>query len=136
MDKLVECKRCGGNACYEQHFPDGTITWLDLGCGFTTSTLMTVNSSTVNTALEASPELYKDLAYIDEDKRVWLPATITVPEVGMVFIDGKSLDNWKWKATKAIYKDEQWKMDMKSAKEYNQNDFMEAMDFLGLFNGV
>jgi len=40
-DQLVDCKRCGGNACYEQHIDESTTTWLCMGCGFTTSTLMT-----------------------------------------------------------------------------------------------
>ena len=39
-DKLVVCARCGGNACYEQQINSEITTWLDWGCGFTTSTLM------------------------------------------------------------------------------------------------
>mgnify|MGYP001468573884 CR=1 FL=1 len=27
-DQLVECKRCKGNACYEQHIDENTTTWM------------------------------------------------------------------------------------------------------------
>ncbi len=79
MDKLVDCKRCGGNACYEQNVDENTTTWMCMGCGFTTSTLMSKDGEVVKNAVETSPELYKDIMFEDSDKRVWLPATITLP---------------------------------------------------------
>jgi hypothetical protein len=103
-DQLVEGP-FGSNACYEQSFKhDGgdVTTWLCFGSGFTTSTLMTTGSQTVNNAIETSPELYKDLMFEDKNGKVWLPATITLPAKGMVFIDGTSKDSWKWAAVKAI----------------------------------
>ena len=57
-DQLVEGP-FGSNACYEQTFnhEDKEITtWLCFGSGFTSSTLMTKGSNTVNNALETSPE--------------------------------------------------------------------------------
>ena len=50
---------------------------------------MSKGSSVVAQAVETSPELYKDLMFEDKNNRVWLPATITLPEKGMVFLDGK-----------------------------------------------
>ena len=82
-DQLVECKRCQGNACYEQHIDENTTTWLCMGCGFTTSTLMDKDGPTTRSTLETSPELYKDLMYVDKDNRAWFPATITLPAKGM-----------------------------------------------------
>ena len=63
MDKLTECNRCKGNACYEQHvqLEDPVTTWLCMGCGFTTSTMMDKDGPTTANTLETSPELYKDL---------------------------------------------------------------------------
>ena len=60
------------------------------------------SGKTVKDLLETSPELYKDLLFTDKDKRVWAPATITIPEKGMVFADGTSKDDWKWTAVNAI----------------------------------
>jgi hypothetical protein len=146
-DKLVEGP-FGSNACYEQTFEnngESVTTWLCFGSGFTTSTLMTKNSPTVENAIKTSPELYKDLMFEDKNGRVWLPATITLPEKGMVFIDGTSKDNWKWAGVKAIPISEQdkkvdenqtHKMDMKNLKHFEQKDFMEAADFIGMFSLV
>lgn len=141
-DALVVCKRCGGNACYEQYLPDGVITWLDWGCGFTTSTLMTEKSETVVSALQSSPELYKDLMFIDDQKLVWLPSTITLPNKGMVFLDGTSKRDWRWAAAKAIplqesdkklSPDQTHKMDMKNVRHFEQKEFMDAVEHIGMF---
>lgn len=145
MDKLVECKRCGGNACYEQNVGEDITTWMCMGCGFTTSTLMTKDGEVVKNAIETSPELYKDLMFEDTDKRVWLPATITLPEKGMVFIDGASKQEWKWAAVKAIPLQEgdkkvsegqTHKMDMKNVKHFKQKDFMDALENIGFYSVV
>lgn len=142
MDNLVICKRCGGNACYEQTLENNIITWLCWGCGFTSSTLMTKGSDVVKQAIESSPELYKDLAYTDQDNYVWLPSTITLPNKGMVFVDGTSQDSWRWASVaaiplqegdKKIHQDQTHKMDMKNIKHFNQKDFMNACEFIGMF---
>ena len=142
MDKLVVCARCGGNACYEQQINSELTTWLDWGCGFTTSTLMTEGSEIVKQAVETSPELYKDLMFKDTSGKIWLPSTLTLPEKGMVFIDGTDKSNWKWAAVKAIplqktdkkaTKDQTHKMDMKNVKHFEQRDFMTAAEHIGMF---
>jgi hypothetical protein len=78
----------------------------------------------------------------DDKGRVWLPATMTLPAKGMVFIDGTSKDDWKWAAVKAIplneedikvSKDQTHKMDMKNVKHFGRNDFMDAVDYIGMF---
>lgn len=143
-DKLVEGP-FGSNACYEQSFEyegEKVTTWLCFGSGFTTSTLMTKGSQAVNNAIETSPELYKDLMFEDKNGKVWLPATITLPAKGMVFIDGTSKDSWKWAAVKAIPINESeakvegqtHKMDMQNVKHYERNDFMDAVEHIGMFN--
>ena len=143
-DKLVEGP-FGSNACYEQSFQhEGKEikTWLCFGSGFTTSTLMTKGSEVVNNAIATAPELYKDLMFEDKNDRVWLPATITLPGKGMVFIDGTSKSKWKWAAVKAIpvteedkkiAKDQQFKMDMSNVKHFSQRDFMDALETIGFF---
>lgn len=148
MDNLVICKKCGGNACYEQHIDENTKTWLCMGCGFSTSTVMTEGSAAVKNTLETSPELYKDLMYVDEDKHVWFPATITLPGKGMVFLDGVSKDNWLWSAVLSIDlsekelasgkypADQTIKMDMNNAAKFKQDDFMSALEAIGFFQAI
>lgn len=149
-DQLVECKRCGSNACYEQHINEDTTTWLCMGCGFTTSTLMTEGSATANQATSTLPELYKDLVYVDKDKLVWLPAVITLPDQGMVYLDGTSQEDWRWAAVKSIplskedKKDKingrpkypkgvNTKADMKNIKHFAQDNFMDALEVVGFY---
>ncbi len=147
QDQLVEGP-FGSNACYEQTFEQQgqqIKTWLCFGSGFTTSTLMTEGSKVVNDLLETSPELYKDLLHIDKDKRVWAPATITLPEKGMVFLDGSSKEQWQWAAVRAIPiteedrkvkqfpSDQTHKMDMKNLKHFAQNNFMDALEYIDFY---
>lgn len=144
-DQLIECKRCGGNACYEQHINETTTTWLCMGCGFTTSTMMLEGSKLVHDLMETSPELYKDLLYKDENNRIWAPSTITLPGKGMVFLDGRNKDEWQWAAVKAIEiteedrklkqypADQKYKMDMPNAKYFGQREFMDALEVIGFY---
>jgi ribosomal protein L37E len=142
MEKLVECKRCGSNACLEQQVNEDVTTHLCMGCGFTTSTLMTEGSEVIKAALETSPELYKDLMFKDKDNFTWMPSTLTLPNKGMVFVDGTSKSNWRWAAVKAIplqegdkkvSKDQTHKMDMQNVTHYAERDYMDALEHIGFF---
>jgi hypothetical protein len=144
-DQLVECKRCSGNACYEQHIDENTTTWLCMGCGFTTSTLMVEGGKVVKDLLETSPELYKELLFTDVNKRVWSPATITLPGKGMVFLNGSNKNDWVWSAVRATRitdedrkikefpADQTYKMDMPNMKSFGQKDFMDALEVIGFY---
>ena len=141
---MIDCPHCGGNACYEQQVSEEVNTQFCFGCGFTTSTVMTVGSKPVLDALETSPELYKDLMFTDKDNKVWFPATVTLPEKGMVFLDGTSKENWKWSAVQAVEISEEEKekypqgqthrMDTRNAKMFDQKDFMDALDAINFFD--
>lgn len=143
-EKMITCPHCGGNACYEQQVSEEVITNFCFGCGFSTSTLMTVNSRLLTETLDTSPSLYKDLMYTDDKNQVWFPATVTIPEKGMVFLDGTSKDSWKWAAVKAVEileeekskfpKDQKYKMDTKNTKFFEQRDFMDALDTIHFFD--
>lgn len=143
MEKLVDCKRCQGNACYEQDINNQITTWMCFGCGFTTSTLLTEGSQQVKDAVETSPELYKDLMYTDDDKRVWIPATIMLPEKGMVFADGSNSREWQWSAVKAVKlqegdkkidPDQTHRMDMQNVRKFGQKEFMDALEVIGFYD--
>lgn len=150
-DKLTICNRCGGNACYEQVFTpeelkETVTTWLCMGCGFTTSTLMVPNSKIVEDLIETAPELHKALLYTDKENRVWAPATITLPGKGMVFLDGTDEDNWKWAGVQAVEitaeerkeksfpEDQTHRMDMKNIKHFDKREFMDACEVIGFFD--
>ena len=145
MDNLSTCDRCGSNACYEQQVNEEVTTYLCMGCGFTTSTLMTEGSAPSQAALESSPELYKALQFKDAKGLLWFPSTITLPNKGMVFVDGTNKNDWKWAAVKAIPLQEgdkkvnetqTHKMDMKNVKHFQERDFMDALETIGFFELV
>lgn len=143
-EKMIDCPHCGGNACYEQQVSEEVTTSFCFGCGYSTSTLMVEGGDLITKTLEASPELYKDLMFVDENKKVWFPATVTLPNKGMVFLDGTTKDNWQWAAVNSIEileeekakfpKGQTTKMDMKNIKHFDKKDFMEALDVIGFFD--
>ena len=144
-DNLTICSHCGSDACYEHsNGPEYSIC-ICYGCGFTTNTLMKADSEFLEEQIEILPELYKDLIYVDGEGKHWMPSTINIHDKGMVFINGKTIENWKWAAVKAIelseeekegasktYKDATHKIDMGTVKEFNERDFMEALSYIGL----
>ncbi len=143
-EKMTICPHCGGNACYEQQISEEVTTSFCFGCGYSTSTLMTELGDLVAKTLEASPELYKDLMFTDENSRVWFPSTVTLPGKGMVFLDGTTKDNWRWAAVNSIEiseeekdkfpKGQTTKMDMRNIKHFEKEDFMEALDAISFFD--
>jgi len=134
-DKLTICARCGSDACYEQDMGADYIISLCYGCGFTTNTLMQSESKFLEEQIEVLPELYKDLIYIDDKGLNWMPSATNNPEKGMVYADGKNPQEWRWAAVKAIPNEEGTpKMDMANLKHFSERDYMEALDYIGIFN--
>jgi hypothetical protein len=148
-DKLNVCPRCGSDACYEQEMGADYKVYQCYGCGFTTNTLMVEDNKFLDEQLEVLPELYKDLIHIDGDGYHWMPTAINNPNTGMIYADGKTSENWKWsvvKAIKILEKEKEnypipnkkgeyyeYKMDMTTLKQYNERDFIEALDYIGEF---
>ena len=146
-DNLTTCPRCGSDACYVQEVNHEIKNYMCYGCGFITNSLMKKGEEFFESQIETLPELYKELMGEDEDTGlIWMPNTINLPNKGMVFADGKNASNWAWAAVKAIPmpKEEQekfkakgknfkFKMDMENIKHYPESDFMEALEYIGVF---
>jgi hypothetical protein len=126
-EQLINCPRCNSNACSEMS--DGNITiWQCMGCGFTSNTFLTEENSAKYK--EVLPELYKDLEFIDEKGLRWYPTAVTMDNKSMIFAEGVSIEDWKWSAVQS----KDGKPDMTTKKEFNGNDFIEALDYIGYFN--
>ena len=146
-DNLTTCPRCGSDACYVQEVNHEIKNYMCYGCGFITNSLMKKGEEFFESQMETLPELYKELMGEDENTElIWMPNTINLPNKGMVFADGKNGSNWAWAAVKAIPmpKEEQekfkakgknykFKMDMENIKHYPEGDFMEALEYIGVF---
>ena len=153
QDKLVICKCCESDACYESEFTtqEGPLkTWLCMTCGYTTNSTMTEDSEALKQTLELTAEMIKDLRQ-DHEGLAWFPTAITMPDKGMIFPEPiKDTDDWGWTVVKAIpipeedqekfpdprnpgtfYKN---KMDMKNLKRYGKLEFMDAAEELGMFD--
>ena len=101
QDKLVDCKCCKSNACYESEFTtkEGNVkTWLCMTCGMTTNSTMTEDNELIKESFELTAEIIKDNIQI-HNNLIWLLTVITMPDKGMVFpepLKGENKD-WKWK---------------------------------------
>ena len=146
MDNLIQSPVSDSNACYVTKINDEITSYLDFGSGFTTTSLMKEDSEQVANAIETSPELFKDIRKKDSEGRVWFPATITVPNSGMVFADGTSKKDWGWSAVKSIPLSEEeiksgrfpagqtTKMDMNNVKKFPRDKgFIDALEEIGFF---
>ena len=147
MDNLTTCHKCGSDACYIQEVNHEIKNYMCYGCGFITNTLMKKDSQFFDEQFEILPDLYKELMGEDEETgMIWMPNTINIPNKGMVFADGSSALNWRWAAVLAVEMDDEEKakfkekgksyekkMDMTTIKHFEERDFMEALDYIGVF---
>jgi hypothetical protein len=147
MDKLVICKRCGSDACYAQEVNESITNYQCMGCGFISNSLMKVGTDFMNEQVEVLPELYKDLFFEDEEGCTWMPSTVNIPTMGMVFANGTDKNNWAWAAVKAVKITEEereafkkkdgtfyeFRMDMDTLRNYPEREYIEALEYIGVF---
>jgi ribosomal protein L37E len=145
-DELIICNRCGSDAAYKQEATANIYTIQCFGCGFCVNSAMKKDTEFFKEQMKLLPDLYKELMVEDENGLIWMPTTINQPQTGMIFANGTSGENWKWAAVKAVpvKEDEkekfkkkdgtyfEFRMDMETMKLFEEKDFMEALDYLGL----
>ena len=141
-DTIIDCPKSGGDLCYKVEISKDITNFLSLSCGYWTNTLMKEDSEFYKEQLITLPELYKDLAWTDPDTNlIWIPNTINIPDKGMVFANGSSIDEWSWAAVKAVELEEgdeakvegqTHKMDMTTMKTFVERDYMEALSYIGV----
>ena len=148
MDNLINCSRCGSDACYVEEVNQDIKTYFCYGCGFQTNSLMKEGETFYEEQINILPELYKDLLNKDESGIIWMPSTVNLPQQGMIFANGPSKTDWGWAAVKAVpVKEEEkekypipnkkgeyyeWRMDMSTLQMFPERDFMEALSYIGV----
>ena len=148
MDNLTICDRCGSDACYTQEVSPEVTNYLCYGCGFITNTVMTEGSEFITLQEEILPELYKDLFFKDAEGKIWMTNMVNQPDKGMVFAQGSDKSEWRWTGVKAVpVKEEEkkkypkpgkkneyyeFRMDMSTAKYFEEKDFMDALEYIGI----
>jgi hypothetical protein len=149
MDNMIICDRCGSDACYVQEVNDEIKIHQCYGCGFMTNSLLKQDSQFFEEQMELLPNLYKELLGEDDDGKIWMPSTINIPDKGMIFANGTDINNWKWGAVKATPVPEEdkekypipnkkgeyykHKMDMETLQDFDEKDYIEALDYIGIF---
>lgn len=143
-DKMSICPKCGCDGCYVTPINETKFNYFCWGCGFQTNDLMVEGEFNFEEYEETLPELYRDIKYVDGEKRVWYPISINLPDKGTVFLSGKSTEEVQWSAIKVVplteeekkqpkYRNLTYKSDAKSLKHFG-NDFIEACDYMGMFD--
>ena len=148
--ELIICPCCGSDACSKTTSTDGSDVYLCWTCGMTTNSLLEDGSDFEKENYEHTAEIIKDLKQV-HDGLAWYPKVINLQENGMVFPEwNKRVKDWYWAAVKAIPVTEEekekypiphkpgefyeWRMDMETIKEFEENDFIEALDYIGVFS--
>ena len=149
MDNLITCPCCGSDACSKTPTQKGVNVYLCWTCGFTTNDELITGSDFEKENFEFTAELIKDLKQVHGNLS-WYPKVINLPEMGMVFPEwNKRVKDWYWAAVKAtpINEDEiekypdpnspgkfyKFKMDIKNIKRYDKMCFMDAAEYIGMF---
>ena len=142
-DAFVMCPHCQSNLCYHQDMGNGVEAMTCLSCGFTTTNQMLEGSETEKAVSANYPRLYKDLRYVDVHGFVWYPGVITVPDAGMIYIDGTSAEDWEWVATpvrkltrkerrSGAYGNQEFIAIPSQTKRFGKDGYVQALAFLGL----
>ena len=142
-DKLVKCENCGSDMCYSTQINEAAWSYSCTGCGFTASDLIKEGAFDIEQFEETMPELYKDLKYVDDKKRVWYPL-VAQSELGVAFIDGTNKENWGWGAIKnrplteeekQVYIKENkevppYKSDSSTLQHFGKMGFLKALNYI------
>ena len=149
----VKCPHCGSNNCFTEEVSvegaNPVASYMCMGCGYTSTTLNEKGSELIKEHESTSPQLMIDLKWVDpQTNLVWYPMALNFPNTGIVFPDGTSKKDWKWRAVPAvdIPKEDQKKYpiatqpgqyytkkaDMEQSVLFEQNEFNEACKFIGL----
>lgn len=142
-DEFVPCQCCGRATCYKSFVDSDNFSLICFSCGMTTTSHCLVDSEMDKQINESAPELYKDLRVVDSTGFAWYPATITLPEKGIVFLDGTSKDSCRWAAVRAVEipkKDrkkypanQKYKTDMSTVVYFPQDEFTLALQHINFF---
>ena len=146
---LVACPHCGSSLCYAQRDEKtGVEVWACVQCGFSSTNQLKEGSEQEKEFGAKQPQLYRDLKFVDGNGYAWYPSVVTVPEKGMVFIDGTSKEDWEWASSKFVRLSRQQKRARKRAKlpekdfvmgpiqKFGQNGYLEAVASIDTFGDI
>jgi transcription elongation factor Elf1 len=101
MDNLINCSRCGSDACYVEEVNQDIKTYFCYGCGFQTNSVMKEGGDFYEEQIKFYLNFIK-IYFEDEEGKIWMPSSTNIPQQGMIFANGPSKTDWGWAAVKAV----------------------------------
>ena len=148
----IECPNCGSKNCFEEPLQNNVFSYLCVGCGYTSNTLLVPGTEIHNKAQKSNPKILNDLKYYDEERNIhWYPSTIQTT-LGMLFPEGFQDENgnpeWGWNVCKVVELTDEEKgkypaprgqgyvyearLDVENGKFYAKENFYAAIKDLGV----
>ena len=146
----IECPNCGSKNCFEEPLQNNVFSYLCVGCGYTSNTLLVPGTEIHNKAQKSNPKILNDLKYYDEERNIhWYPSVVNMGKLGIIYPDGTVFD-WKWKFASVVKVDEEEsknypipgkdgefyteRLDVENAVEFGQYEFLSACKTMGIVN--
>lgn len=153
----IDCPHCKAEqrCCVDAQYISDTdlvLSFMCLACGYTSTNLNVQDSEIVKQQEEVSPELFKELRWVDPTTSlVWYPVVLNFPSFGVIFPDGTNRLDWKWRCAPAVEipKEEREKypipgaptgtyyekrINMEKGQLFPQDKFYEACVFIGFIS--
>jgi hypothetical protein len=142
-DKLTDCPHCKQiGAVYTTPINEFHHSYLCLGCGYQTNDLMVEGEFQFEEYEAELPQLYIDAKKVDENKKVWYPNVVNIPDKGTVFLNGTNVEESQWSAIlnvklkaadkkKPMFKGKTHKSDSSTMKSFGK-DYLSALEYIGI----
>tara|TARA_R110002012_G_scaffold144955_1_gene303205 strand:- start:1195 stop:1638 length:444 start_codon:yes stop_codon:yes gene_type:complete len=142
MERVIDCPVCyDEDKCFEEVQKEFS-SFLCFNCGFMSDSRYENDSINLIENLKKSPKLVQDLKIVDRERNiVWFPAVINMGELGMIFPEGKGINDYTWKYAKLVdipeeerakYDNYDKRLDVENAKSYGLHGFLEACKDMGI----
>ena len=142
MERVIDCPVCFDvDKCFEE-IQEEYSSYLCFNCGFMSDSRYENDSINLIENLKKSPKLVQDLKIVDRERNiVWFPAVINMGELGMIFPEGKGINDYTWKYAKLVdipeeerakYDNYDKRLDVENAKSYGLHGFLEACKDMGI----
>ena len=144
MESKIKCPVCKSKAqCFDEYVvEDNFHSYLCFKCGYTSNSKFTYGSDELLSSLEASPQLIIELQVADWERDiVWIPSVLNMGEKGIIFPEGKTVDDYIWKYAKVVdipeeerhkYDNYDKRLDVENAKTFGYYNFLDACKEMGL----
>lgn len=153
INKLQEnelCPVCNSNhRLFVEKDDNGNDSRMCFSCGYMTTSQYKMGSDMIVELEQKQPKLITALKIEDNKLNCnWYPTVIQIPNKGMIFPEGNSIDNWVWTVAKIISipvferinypkpnTDGEFydtKLDIDNAKRFGKLNFLDACKELGI----